>query len=241
MSLSAAPNPVALSLTFLDASRRGEGRFERRELARISRDELARALPDDHHRLAFWINVYNAYIQLLLGGRPAAYRHRGRFFAKRQLIVARKRLSLNDIEHGILRRSMFGYSLGYIPNPFPGKFECRFRLEHRDPRVHFALNCGARSCPRVAAYIPWEVDQQLDRAASSYLRSETEYEPESDVVRAPRILSWFRGDFGGKKGILELLRQQQLIPPAATPALKFRSYDWALTLDENEGSAQSGP
>lgn len=231
------PNPVDLSVSFLEASRRGEGAFERRQLARISRDELASALPDDRHREAFWINVYNAYIQLLLRGQPGAYRHRGRFFAKHQLIVARKRLSLNDIEHGILRRSMFGYSLGYVPNPFPGKFERRFRLEHRDPRVHFALNCGARSCPPIAAYTPGEVDQQLDRATSSYLRSETKYDPANDVVRVPRILSWFRGDFGGKKGILDLLRQQQLIPEAATPTLKFGTYDWALTLDEDDDRA----
>jgi hypothetical protein len=214
----------------LKAARVGEGRAERSALASLTRDDLAAALPDDSSRLAFWINVYNGYIQLLLRRDPRAYRRRGRFFAKRQLVVARKKLSFNDIEHGILRRSMFGYSVGYVANPFPGKFERRFRLDERDPRIHFALNCGAASCPPIAAYLPERIDEQLDLATRAYLESEVEVDASENVVRVPRILSWFRGDFGGKPGILRMLRKCDLIAADSTPRIRFNGYDWTMDL-----------
>lgn len=233
MTTAMATGPVEVSAQFLNEARNGGGGAERRQLAALTRDELAAALPDDASRLAFWINLYNANIQYLLRTNPDAYGHRARFFAKRQIVVARKRLSFNDIEHGILRRSMFGYSLGYVANPFPSRFERRFRLERRDFRVHFALNCGARSCPAVAPLTAEGVGEQLERTTHDYLLAESDFDQSANFVRVPRILSWFRGDFGGKRGILELLRKHEVIPNGAHPDLKFRGYDWTLALDRS--------
>jgi hypothetical protein len=39
---------------------------------------------------------------------------------------------------------------------------------------------------------------------------------------------WYRGDFGGKPGILSMLRAFDLVPADARPRLKHRSYDWSL-------------
>ncbi len=185
-----------LSRRLVEESRSGRGRAEWDELATLLPKSVAAGLRTDAEKLAFWINVYNAAIQFQLREDERRYRHRGRFFARRSIVVAGKRLSFNAIEHGLLRRSMFGYSLGYIANPFPGRFEKRFRLAKRDPRVHFALNCGAVSCPPVAPYSPEEVDAQLDDAARGYLQAESRYDAEAGVVEVPRLLLWFRGDFG---------------------------------------------
>ena len=98
----------------------------------------------------------------------------------------------------------------------------------RDPRIHFALNCGAASCPPIAAYTADGLDDELDLATASYLESEGEYDPATDTVTVPRMLLWFRGDFGGKRGIFELLREFDCIPADATPSLAYDEYDWRL-------------
>lgn len=220
-----------LSRRLVEESRAGRGRAEWDELARLAPKSVVHGLRTDAEKLAFWINVYNAAIQFQLREDARRYRHRGRFFARRSIVVAGKKLSFNAIEHGLLRRSMFGYSLGYIANPLPGRFEKRFRLEKRDPRVHFALNCGAVSCPPVAPYSPEEVDAQLDDAARGYLQAESRYDAEAGVVEVPRLLLWFRGDFGGASGVRGMLERYGVVPEGvAGVRVEYREYDWGLTL-----------
>lgn len=225
------PIAVEASISVLGAARRGAGHAEFEALAALSEADLRASLPTDREKLAFWINVYNAGIQRELRRDPGLYRRRFWFFSHRGVTVAGRFLSFNAIEHGLLRRSMLGYSLGYLSNPFPGRFERRFRVAARDPRVHFALNCGARSCPPVAAYRPEMVDAQLDLAARSYLEQETTYDQEAGVVTVPRLFLWFRGDFGGPGGMRDLLRRYGIIPPGANPRPRYGNYDWTLTLD----------
>ncbi len=219
-----------LSRRLVEESRAGRGRAEWDELARLAPKSVVHGLRTDAEKLAFWINVYNAAIQFQLREDARRYRHRGRFFARRSIVVAGKKLSFNAIEHGLLRRSMFGYSLGYIANPLPGRFEKRFRLEKRDPRVHFALNCGAVSCPPVAPYSPEEVDAQLDDAARGYLQAESRYDAEAGVVEVPRLLLWFRGDFGGASGVRGMLERYGVVPEGLAVKVKYREYDWSLAL-----------
>ena len=143
--------------------------------------------------------------------------------------VAGTELSLDQIEHGILRGSQWKYGLGYVPNPLPSAFVRRHRVADPDPRVHFALNCGAASCPAVAAYAAADVDGQLDVAAGSYLRSETIVEGET--ARVPRLLLWYRGDFGGRSGIRDLLREHDAVDPDSISRIRYREYDWSPALD----------
>lgn len=228
---SPAAGPVALSQDALRAVRSDQADSEFDALASLSEDELRRSLATDAEKLAFWINVYNAGIQRTLGASPDRYRRRLRFFATAGVRVAGRHLTFNAIEHGLLRRSMFAYSLGYLQNPFPGRFERSFQLQRRDPRVHFALNCGAASCPPVSVYDPALIDAQLDLAARSYLQSTTSYEPAENTVTVTRLFLWFRGDFGGPAGIRQLLARYEQIPPGAAPRLRFAPYDWTLALD----------
>ncbi|MEQ1678413.1 MAG: DUF547 domain-containing protein, partial [Chitinophagaceae bacterium] len=137
-------------------------------------------------------------------------------------------ISLDLIEHGILRRSKAKLSLGYFNKLFKSRFEKKFRVEKLDYRVHFALNCGAKSCPPIAFYKPEQIDKQLDLATKVYLKNEVLFNGKDLTVEVPAILSWFRADFGGKRGITRLLRQQQLIPDSTTPAIRWKEYDWAI-------------
>ena len=222
-------DPLALARRLLDDARSGRpDTTARAELASLDPDELAAALSDDASRIAFWLNVYNAVVRARILADPAAYRRRWRFFAAPAVVVAGRRLSPNAIEHGILRRSAFLIGLGYLHNPFPSAFERRMRVAHVDPRIHFALNCGARSCPPLAAWEPATLDEDLERATAAYLTSESRRLGDGREVRVPRLMLWYRGDFGGRSGVRKLLRRHGVLEPDEHPRLRFGPYDWTL-------------
>ena len=99
--------------------------------------------------------------------------------------------------------------------------------EDPDPRIHFACNCGAASCPAIRAYEPDGVDDQLDLATEAYLEETVAYDPEAGVARIPRVFLWYRGDFGGADGIRAFLRAYDAIPDGADPTLRHRPWDWS--------------
>ena len=229
-------DPVELSEQYLRGRRSGESSIRiRDEIATIDEDRLA-AL-EQPERLAFWINVYNATAHAALEHRPERFENRRRFFAAPLVTVAGTSLSLDEIEHGILRRSKWKYGLGYIPHPFPSSFERRHRLSALDNRIHFVLNCGAASCPAIAAYTAESIDEQLDLAASQYLSDEVVFSGET--VYLPRLLLWFRGDFDGRSGIQRLLRRYDIIDQEARPRIRYKKYDWSLDLDNFRGEDPS--
>jgi hypothetical protein len=216
--------PVGLSRDLLAAVRARRDAGELADaIAGLDRDEVAGL--DADGRRAFWINLYNAGVQLLLEEEPSLYESKRRFFGAERVTVAGERLSLDDIEHGMLRGSQFKYGLGYVPRPFPGGFERACRVE-RDHRIHFALNCGARSCPAIRGYEPADLDAQLDAAAAAYLAATVTYDPDTNVARVPRHCLWYRGDFGGARGIRAMLHRHDCVPADARPRLRYDGYDW---------------
>jgi hypothetical protein len=236
-----ATDPVKLSAEFLLAVRREEatgGVTDR--LAALRDDALAAALDTDGDRVAFWTNIYNAATQRALADEPDRYESRREFFSTPLVTVAGRRLSLDEIEHGILRRSYNKLTLGYVRSPrrLRDRFTERHAPGERDPRVHFALNCAANSCPPIAAYTREEVDSQLDRATRGYLDRHVSYEPDArgrvgGLVGAgravvPRVMLWFRGDFGGRSGVLAFLRRYDQLPQDANPRLSYRDWDWSF-------------
>jgi len=224
-------DPVAQSEQLLRAVRNDEPTDGiDRALAQLGPAELATALDGDDPRLAFWVNVYNATVQRALAENPDQYESRRQFFGKPLVTVAGEPLSLDDVEHGILRRSYSKYTLGYVRSPFRDGFAEQQAVSERDPRIHFALNCGAESCPPVAAYTRDGIGDQLDWAAGGYLDRTVEYDPAAGRVTVPRVMLWFRGDFGGKDGIYEFLRGYDQLPPDARPSLSYHDWDWSLRL-----------
>lgn len=220
--------PVSLSRLFLVAARKGNGADEAAALSKLDEERLSQL--DHSARLAFWLNVYNATVQYRLRSDPDQFDRRT-FFSRSLIEVADAALSLDAIEHGILRRTQWKYGLGYVPNPLARGFQRRQRVDERDERIHFALNCGAASCPAVFGYDASRVDQQLDHASRSYLEDAVEYDPAAGRVTVPRLCLWYRGDFGGSRGIRRLLRRYNVIPDDASPSLSYAPYDWSLDLD----------
>ena len=229
----AQSTPTGVAKALLSATKVGEDPDHHcRQLATLTDDDLERVRTNRRVALAFWCNLYNAGTQLLLDRRPELYESPLRFFRffnANALTVAGTDLSLDEIENGILRAGRSKYTLGYTRQLWPGSFARRYGLANADQRLHFALNCGAESCPAIRFYDPESIDEQLDTATERYLDTTVEYDPERGVVRVPRVCLWFRGDFGGGDGIRGFLREHGTIPADAAPKLRYRSWDWSRT------------
>jgi hypothetical protein len=231
-------DPVATAAAMLRATRDGSDATPAAGvLASWPVDALADALDDDLARVAFWSNVYNAATQRALRDDPDRYAHRRRFFSADLVTVAGRALSLDDIEHCIVRRGYHKWSLGYLRWPFRSDYAERLSPTDREPRVHFALNCGAESCPVIRPYSRGDVDAKLDRATRTYLDATVEYDPDADRVALPKVFRWFRGDFGGRSGILAFLRRFEQLPADAAPGFRYREWDWSLARGRFAGEA----
>ena len=224
-------SPVAVADALLAACKLGEPTEPyTAALADATDADLRPVRSDRRTALAFWINCYNAGTQLLLETHPQRYEsplRMVRFFLAPAITVGGTDLALDRIENGLLRGGRSKYGLGYLPKFLVTTFEHRYRLDGCDPRIHFALNCGAESCPPIRAYDPDRIDDQLDVATRSYLDSTVAYDPDAGTVTVPRVFLWFRGDFGGGSGIRAFLRRHGAIPAEATPSIRHRSWDWS--------------
>lgn len=220
-----------ISRELLERSRKGKETEDlREELADLSREKLSDDLDTANKKKAFWLNLYNAYVQILLRDKPSRYKFRSVFFMRRYIKVAGKKISLNKIENGMLRSSKLSFGFGYLHNPIVFGFEKEFRLQDEDPRIHFALNCGAKTCPPIRFYRSDEIDSQLEQATENYLNHEVEIEEKQ--VRIPRVFYWFRGDFGGKNGLREFLSSYGY--KVDDKNLKHKKWNWEMDLDAFE-------
>jgi hypothetical protein len=179
------------------------------------RQQLARVKPQTLNRkqqLAYWINVYNVnVVATILENYPVA--------------------SIRDISTDpIIRLNVFKkervpaegtvISLDTVENE-------KIREGFHDPRIHFAINCAAKSCPpiRTEAYEGARVDAQLDDQVRKFLAANVHVQ--NGVVHTTKIMDWFSKDFdawaGGK---LAFLRRYMKID--GNPDFEYDDYDWAL-------------
>lgn len=221
----------SLSEQFLINIKKGENTEHWQEqLAKIDVEELTTTLRTDEQKLAFWINIYNAYIQVILIKDPELYEDKSSFFSKDQITMAKNKISFDKIEHGIIRRSQSKIGLGYVKKGFPDRFEKLLRIEEPDYRIHFALNCGAKDCPPIAIYSPIDLHHQLAKSTTYFLKSSTTFDTTQNKVFVSSLFSWFRGDFGGKGGSLKILKEQNLIPTTRGVEIDYKEYNWTLDL-----------
>ena len=199
-------------------------------LKNLDFDNLKNKLNTDDKKMAFWINLYNGFTQLMLKTDPDKYKNRNKFFKAKEIEVAGKQFSLDEIEHDILRRSKIKWSLGYFNKLFPGQKAKQLRVAHLNYRIHFALNCGAKSCPPIAFYQSTNIQSQLDIATRAYLTGECEYNADNNSLHLPAIMGWFRRDFNGKKRMLELVKKYNIVPQSQFPVIYFKKYDWSIYL-----------
>jgi hypothetical protein len=205
-----------------------------KKIAEYDEDSLLENLNTESKKMAFWLNIYNAFIQIKAKEFPNLISEkRNSFFSKKFITIAHKNLSFDDIEHGILRHSKMKISLGYVDKIgwFVNDFEKKFRMDEVDFRIHFALNCGAASCPPIAFYSAENINNELHVATVSYLETSVEYNKSENNAVVSKLFQWFIADFGGKSGILNILKRYGIIPKNENPKIKYKPYDWTISLE----------
>ncbi|MCJ7686762.1 MAG: DUF547 domain-containing protein [Desulfobacteraceae bacterium] len=169
-------------------------------------------------QFAFYINAYNAWtIKLILTGYPGvkSIKDLGSFFSgpwkKKICRIDGEVISLDQIEHEILRSTF------------------------KDPRVHFTINCAARSCPplRSDPYQGAILDQQLNEMASAFINDPSRNRLERNTLYVSKIFDWFEEDFNGdvigfilkyaKGGLKKGLESNK-----GDTVIKYLDYDWSL-------------
>ena len=228
-----APTAESMSIDFFNAVKNNDydnANLYAKELAGLDPVYLKSQLDTDDKTLAFWMNIYNTTVQYILKKDPSKFDDRGAFFKAKQITIAGELLSLDIIEHGILRKSKSKLSLGFFRKINVSKFERKFRINKLDPRIHYALNCGALSCPPIVPYTSRNLDAQMDESVKDYLEKFCVV-TEKDL-KVPVLFSWFRADFGRKRGIKKFLMKYEIITKSDKKKdLKFLDYDWTLALD----------
>ncbi len=186
-------------------------------------------------RLAFWINTYNALVAdgiTALGLRRSVWEAPD-FFQRIRCRVGGLVFSADEIEHGVLRGNRPGPLSAAVPFP-EGDPRRAWAIVPPDPRIHFALNCGARSCPPVRPYDAGQLDRQLDAATRAFVNGEVMLE--GNVLALPEIFKWFQSDFDDHPGGLDGFLAAHLDDAAVRRALLayglagvvYRPYDWRL-------------
>jgi len=121
-------------------------------------------------KLAFWINIYNSLVVdgIIQLNIKNTVREVSGFFESVAYTINNLTFSLDDIEHGILRNNVKKHLLAR--RPFSGSDPRKeFILGGPEPRIHFGLVCGSKSCPPIGTYQEDKIDQQLDIAALTLL------------------------------------------------------------------------
>ena len=171
-----------------------------------------------NEQFAFYANAYNAWtIRLILSGYPGvtSIKDLGSLikspWKKKIVRIDGEVISLDHVEHEILRP------------------------RYKDPRVHFAINCAAKSCPplRPEPFSGDILDRQLDDSTRSFINDPQSYRIEDNELYVSRIFKWFSEDFnddvfgfflkyatGNLKKELEAKSEQINV--------KYLEYDWSL-------------
>ena len=191
-------------------------------LAAASPDRTPAEFPTDEDRLAYWLNAYNVFtLHAIVAEYPitSVWKTRdGQFFQRRRHAVGGRDVSLDDIEHQILR----------------GEF--------REPRIHFAINCGSNGCPalRPAAYVGADLQATLRGATEQFLANEWNCRVDHAARRVfvSRIFKMYAEDFAGalgttqdyRLGVLRFVAQHSGLPLERIEDYEvvYNTYDWGL-------------
>ena len=179
-------------------------------------------LDTDNKKKTFWINIYNAYFLILRRDEKVP---KSKIYKQKLLQICSKKMSLDDVEHGILRKYRYKYSLGFITNYFTNAWIKKNAVKELDFRIHFALNCGAKSCPPIAFYSLEKLDYQLKMATGVFIEQETRIDEGSKTVHLSRLFLWYKADFGNGKEVNDII-QKHLQKDIIDYRIKYSEYNW---------------
>ena len=157
--------------------------------------------------MAFWINAYNACtLKLILDHYPIKSildLHAGKPWSVQWIKIGNKTLSLDNIEHDILRP------------------------QFKDPRVHFAVNCASNSCPPLfdGAYTGKTLERQLEGVSKKFINNHKFQTISKTKVTLSKLFEWYSADFGN---VLTFMNKYATTKINSNALVSYAPYDWLL-------------
>jgi len=198
------------------------------QISSISPHSHPQYFKDSNEQLRYWMTAYNAWVLYIAASeypsKSALWNFLG-LFRNRSIKLGGKDSSLEELEHGIIRKV------------------------YQEPRIHFYINCAAFSCPALQQGVipPDHTSDVLEQAAKRFINDpkHVKYDAETKRLYLSKIFDWFAGDFltalHDKKGIqrphiAQFILQYLEGPPhdalAKTPlneiSVRYFSYDKSL-------------
>lgn len=164
-------------------------------------------------QFAFWVNLYNAVtIQLILKEYPIeSIRRIANPWDQNLMRISGENISLNDIEHRILRPRW------------------------KDPRIHFVVNCASIGCPDLPAQVLTAENSEaiMEESARVYLNHPRGVALRGRNLLVSSLLDWYKEDFGGGDEVLSYLSNYvdlaQITGRQDYSSINIRfDYDWSL-------------
>jgi Protein of unknown function, DUF547 len=186
--------------------------------------QLAENEPDktwkNDEKLAYWINAYNAFtIKLILdhynNGKLKSIKDIGSIikiprisdgWSIKNIKIGERELSLNNIENDIIRP------------------------EFKEARIHFALVCAAKSCPKLRneAYEAKTLQAQLEDQTRDFLNDPTKNQISAKSAKITPLFDWYAGDFTTKRSVIAWLNLYAKTKVNTDASISFMDYDWKL-------------
>lgn len=158
-------------------------------------------------KMAYWINAYNAFtVKMIVDNYPTSSimkLHNGKAWDVKWIKIGDKTYTLNNIEHDILRP------------------------QFKDARIHFAVNCAAKSCPPILnrAWTADNLNKFLEQQSKAFINNSKYNKITADAVQISKIFEWYAVDFNN---IIEYLNKYSTTKINTNAKVSYIEYDWAL-------------
>lgn len=177
-------------------------------LSQLSSATIDRKTWSKEEQMAFWINAYNAFtVKLILDNYPLkSINDLNKPWDKKFFSINGKKMSLNYIEHEILRK------------------------QFNEPRIHFAIVCASYSCPLLLnkAYTGELLVTQLKEQTIMFLNDKKRNIINVEKAQLSQIFNWFQGDFTKKGSLIEFINQYSKTKITTDTKITFLKYNWSL-------------
>jgi hypothetical protein len=158
-------------------------------------------------QFAYYLNAYNAMtIDLIVRNYPLkSIKDIKNPWEQRSWSIGKKSISLEEIEHKILRKM-------------------------NEPRIHFGINCASFSCPPLMneAFTAAKVDAQLERLAVQFINDPKRNRITRDRIEISNIFRWFKKDFTKNGDLIDFLNKYSKVAIDKNARLRYMDYDWSL-------------
>lgn len=162
-------------------------------------------------QLAYWINVYNAVtVKLIVDNYPVK--------------------SITDLHGGkpwdekLINLGGVSYTLNVIENKI-------IRPKFNEPRIHFAVNCAAVSCPKILnrAWTEDNIQRYLTQQTKAFIANASQNNLGEDKIVISKIFDWYKADFGtSNENVIKFINKYSDTKVSENAVITYNEYNWSL-------------